>query len=105
MTTTIDQTASVTINAGHGSKAIKKTPTLGKTINGYFEIQSPDNGTWTLTAKDGNKVLKSFSGCVKGTQYSFSFKTGIFDVIDLIVDADWSEKADTTLVVHVHATA
>lgn len=93
-----DNDISVSVKNGHGTASASKT-TFGITMEGHFEIKSPDNGTWTLVVKDGNHTIINKSGVKKGEQIPFKYHTGFRTSMHF--DATWSEKKDTTLIIHV----
>mgnify|MGYP000939924001 CR=1 FL=1 len=96
----IDQNFSMTIKNGTGTYTNSKT-SWGVTIDGYAVITAPDNGTWHLVAKDGDKVVFDKQGVTKNQQVSFTYHTGF--KLNLTVTATWSEKKETTLNGHIHA--
>ena len=93
-----DDDISVPVKNGHGTVSTSKT-TFGITMEGHFEIKSPDNGTWTLVVKDGKNTIINKSGVKKGEQIPFKYHTGF--KISMHFDAKWSEIKDTTLIIHV----
>ncbi|WP_229390939.1 hypothetical protein [Methanosarcina sp. DH2] len=96
----IDQNFSMSIKNGTGAYDYSKT-SWGVTIDGYAVITAPDNGTWHLVAKDGDKVVFDKQGVTKDQQVSFSCHSGF--KLNLTVTATWSEKKDTTLNGRIHA--
>jgi hypothetical protein len=97
----IDTDISFNAPGGHGSGTFKKT-TWWVTIDGYFMITSPDGGTWHIVVKNGDKVILDVNNVHKGDQIHFHHKTGF--KVNINVEAWWSEKRDTTVAVHIHAT-
>jgi hypothetical protein len=97
----IDDDFDLLIRGGHGSFSQDKT-TLYVTIKGSFEIKSPNEGTWSLVIKDGDDIVKQIPGAVAGKEYAFEYKTGFR--LKLRIEANWSEKRDTTLRIHLKAT-
>ena len=93
-----DNDISVPVKNGHGTASTSKI-TLGITMEGHFEIKSPDNGTWTLVVKDGKNTIINKSGVKKGEQIPFKYHTGF--KTSMHFDAKWSEIKDTTLIIHV----
>ena len=98
---TLDTDVSFNAPGGHGSGTFKKN-TWWVTIDGYFMITSPDEGTWHIVAKDGDKLILDVNNVHKGDQIHFHYKTGFS--VNLTVEAWWSAARDTTVVVHIHAT-
>lgn len=98
---TIDQDIAVKITNGRGSGEVDKT-TAWVTIRGYCEIKEPSMGTWTITAKDGEKTVFNRSGLKIGERIDFNYKTDF--KLHLKIEAIWSEGKDTTLKAHIHAT-
>jgi hypothetical protein len=96
-----DDTFDLPINAGQGDFSKDQT-TFGVTLKGYFEIVSPAEGSWTLTIKDDNDLIKQIDAAVPGQQYRFEYKTGF--KLKLRVQAVWSEKRDTALKLHLKAS-
>lgn len=96
----IDQNFSMPINNGTGTYNYSKT-SWGVTIDGYVMITAPENGTWHLIARDGDKVVFDREGVTRGQQASFCYRTGF--KLNLTVTAIWSEKKDTTLNGIIHA--
>ena len=94
----IDDDISVSVKNGHGTASKSKT-TWGITLEGYFKIKSPDNGTWKLVVKDDNHTIINKSGVKKGEQIPFKYHTGF--KTSMHFDVKWSEKKDTTLTIHV----
>ena len=94
----LDTDISVSVKNGHGT-AQKSKNTFGITLEGHFEIKSPDKGTWTLVVKDGKHTIINKGGVKKGEQIPFKYHTGF--KISLHFDATWSEKKDTKLIIHL----
>jgi len=88
---------SVNITHGSGSMQSEKETSAWATISGNIVINSPSNGTWTITVMDiyENKQVFNHSGMVAGTPYPYSYKTGWS--VQLSVTAQWSLTDDTTL--------
>lgn len=99
----IDQTFKLPIHNGSGSISESKT-TLGVTITGYFEIIAPDSGTWHIVVKVDSVTVVDKSGLKKGDRVNFTAKTSFWSKTPFEITATWSESADTTLEVKLHAT-
>jgi hypothetical protein len=67
----------------------------------YAVITDPDGGTWNIVVKDKNTVIIKDDKAVKRKIEPFKYKCGT--ILHLRVDAEWSEKKDTVLKVHIHA--
>ena len=100
---TVDQNFNVSIKNGEGSEEQSKY-TFGVTISGYFVIQSPSQGTWTVVAKVDDKTVVNKSNVSKGQQIPFTAETSFWGDTDVKVNATWSDQADTTLTVRLHAS-
>ena len=98
---TVDTDVSFDIHQGRGSGKYDKT-TCWVTLDGYFTITSPNEGTWHFVVKDGNTVIIDANNVHKGNPIHFRYKTG--GKIHLQLDAWWSEAKDTKLIAHIHAT-
>jgi hypothetical protein len=97
----IDEDVCFDIINGYGHGELDKT-TWGVTIDGNFTITSPDNGTWHIIAKDGDKVIFDVNGIKKGNPIHIHYKTGF--KLHLKVEAWWSEGGNTKLCLHIHAS-
>lgn len=98
---TIDQDFTIKVINGTGSESASKK-TWSVTITGDFEIKSPDEGTWTFLVKVAGKTVLDKDGVKKGDKIKFSAKTKYRTKVEIIVS--WSEKKDTTLMVHMKAS-
>jgi hypothetical protein len=96
---TIDQDLSITIKNGTGTAKLSKT-TWWVSISGNATIKSPDEGSWHIVVKDGNDIIFDKRDVKKGQIIDFKYKTGF--KLNLNATAEWSEKKDTTLVIHLH---
>ncbi|WP_440955510.1 hypothetical protein ACSAZK_00585 [Methanosarcina sp. Mfa9] len=92
---------SIPIKNGCGLAKTSKT-TLKATVTGYFEIISPDTGTWSILARMNGKTILDIKNVKKGQKLEFSHKTGLKTKLE--VEAIWSENKDTTLKVHAKVT-
>ncbi|HII80493.1 MAG TPA: hypothetical protein HA261_08900 [Methanosarcina sp.] len=88
---------SIPVKNGRGFAETSKT-TLKVTVSGYFEIISPEGGTWSILAKMNGNTILDVHDVKKGQKLKFSHKTGLKTKLE--VEAIWSEKKDTTLKVH-----
>jgi len=100
---TIDQNFTITIRNGKGSVDESKY-TAGVTITGYFIIQSPAQGTWDIVVKVDDKPVVNKSAVSQGEKIPFIAETSFWGDTDLNVSATWSNRADTTLTVRLHAS-
>lgn len=91
------------IEDGEGSKKESKF-TAGKTIEGYFSIKSPGNGTWRIVYKVADNTVVDQKDVVKGDKVPFKAKTKLVGKTEVKIQCYWSEKQNTTLKVHMHAT-
>ena len=98
----IDQDFSVPITMGTG-KVEESKSTYGVTIKGYFDIKSPDDGTWTIIAKIAGKTVVDEHDIVKGDKINFTAKTDFWSKTKVEIIASWSEEKDTELTVHMKA--
>ncbi|WP_242492544.1 hypothetical protein [Methanolobus psychrotolerans] len=96
-----DITFKMAVKNGKGHASASQT-TAWISISGYFEITSPDEGTWNVIVKDGNNTILSQTGVKKGQRIDIIYKTGFS--VNLSLDATWSESKDTTLAANIRVT-
>lgn len=100
---TIDQNFNIPIKSGKGSVQASKY-TFGVTIKGYFVVQSPNEGTWTIVVIVDGETVVNKSGVSQGERIPFTAKTSFWHDTEVKVIATWSIGTDTTAIVHVHAS-
>ena len=98
----IGQDFSIPIAMGTG-KVEESKSTLGVTIKGYFDIKSPDDGTWTIIAKVAGETVVDKHDVAKGDKINFTAKTNFWSKTKVEIIASWSEKKDTKLTVYMNA--
>ena len=71
---------------------------------GYFIIQSPSRGTWDIVAEVNDETVMNRSGVSQGEKIPFKVKTSLWGETKLSISITWSNRANTTLTAHVHAS-
>jgi hypothetical protein len=99
----IDQDFSLKIQDGEGTEKESKN-TYGVTLNGYFSVKSPDDGTWEMVAKVAGNTVVDKKNVKKGEKINFTAKTNFWSKTEVLIRCSWSEKKDATLTVQLHAT-
>ena len=99
---TLEQNFNIPIKSGKGWVEASKY-TFGVTITGYFVIESPNEGTWTIVAIVDGETVVNKSGVSKGEKIPFTAETSFWHETKVKVIATWSTGTDTTAIVHVHA--
>jgi hypothetical protein len=87
-------------NNGHGHIDLDYNPWFNLTAHITGQIESPKTGNWTIIIKVNGAEDFNESGILADKKYpvDYPIKSGKSRVH---VDANWSEKAETTLVVPV----
>jgi hypothetical protein len=90
---------SIPVQEGKGSLETRPMPTGGMTLRGCMQIYAGMSGQWDLEARDvlGEGHLRA--SVTGGESVPFSYRTGARG--QLRVEARWSERRDTTLLVWV----
>lgn len=100
---TIDEDIDIKIKNGRGSRN-ESQYMAGKTVTGYFIIQSPSQGTWDIVAEVNDETVMNRSGVSQGEMIPFKAETSLWGETKLSVNVTWSNRANTTLTAHVHAS-
>lgn len=100
---TIDEDIDINIRNGRGSVDESKY-TAGKTVTGYFIIQSPSQGTWDIVAEVNDETVMNRSGVSQGEMIPFKAETSLWGETKLSINVTWTNRANTTLTAHVHAS-
>jgi len=100
----IEQIISVPVIKGNGTLVSTSQTTFYTTIKGKASIQAPETGTWSICVTDvkANKTVFQGDGIRAHQEIPINYKTGMNT--QLKVDAQWSEKTDTTLSLHIKVT-
>ncbi len=88
----------IPIHLGKGSAKEAKT-TCWVHLQGEGYITAPDGGTWAIKATLNGKPFIDRSNVKKGDRIPFDVWTAWKSTIEVV--ATWSEKKDTTLVLHL----
>ena len=98
---TIKKRLRIKIKDGHGSWDSGKQTSLWHHATGNATIVEPDNGDWHIVVKDTvqKKTIADWKNLKKGERKNIDYKAGWS--IRVLATADWSEKADTTLVIDI----
>jgi len=100
---TKDEDININIRNGRGS-VDESQYTAGKTVTGYFIIQSPSQGTWDIVAEVNDETVMDRSGVSQGEKIPFKVETSLWGETKLSISVTWSNRANTTLTAHVHAS-